>query len=499
MIVEIGKTGLQQARARIYIWPSDSTGGPIDVSADVKSLQTVKALDAPTGTFTIDLQPRIHDGVNVTQTGDSYRFTRYFELFEAMSVVSIGAERDGGIMLGLVTATEESQNFQTGDRTVHIQGVDLGITLEDPIIRPLVVSARYDQWKANVEALLGEGHPYVDLTATLGPKNANNERNFVNRSMEEVVRYILDKVGTMRIPALQDPLGGDGRIGDWLDTIRAVTSWDGNRVYGFDLHKYQGNIRGYLNAVIDPDFYELRIDSVPRDWNLPRPTLILRPRPFDESPQRFPMKESAGDGWEDTKTLVDEVPYHDIPMHEVLNAPFRRTGDSAIHFYQLTSSKDPAVTETGAKLGLAYPLLDGWIARKFASKRSYQANLNLVAGSPGDVIDLQADVQNAIVDKRNHLANWFWWNPYSLTCSATVWGRDKYRVGDRVRFSWLRDPITGQNGMTFYCTGVSQQWRPESYLTTLQLERGHGDGMIQALIDRIDAELPNSGYASVDL
>lgn len=526
---ELGRVGIQQGHPRIFVWPQGAIGTPLELGPDVLSMQVSKSVASTTGTFSIAVLPRTEIGGRIVQTSEDYtRLSEYFRAIEPRSVISIGFEADGGIMLGIVKTRSESHDYTTGQRTLTISGTDLGIALKDPIVQPFIRAGKEADWRATIAAVLGDKHPIIDHTVLNGVETSREDTpNFLNRSIEDVIEYILKTTGTLQIPILRDALGGSGKIGDWMDTTFSITSWDRERVWGWNFWNFQGDIEGFVRQVIDPDFYEVRVDTVPplpidKNAQIGQPVLIIRPKPFDESPYRFAVDEAPGIDWIGCPTLLDRnALYHDLPQREAFNLEVSTSDSDAAYWYQVTSSKDPGVTDNAARLGLAYPALDLWIISRFADKKNYSANINLVAGDPdalaasADDLDstLQDDiaaqqqkatnVQIAIIEKRNRLANWYWANPFFLRGSVTVWGRDKYRAGDKVRMAWLADPVSGELGVTFYVDSVTHSWQAGGrYACTLGLQRGHGSGFYEGLLERIRKDMPASnplGFASVDL
>jgi len=471
---------------------------------------------SPAGTFSITLRP-----VTDLNTVDSRPFTlaQLYRALPPQTVISIGFDQDGGIMSGLIDAVSESETAYgpTRGRALTITGRDFGKVLEtDNIVKASVAVPDFERWDADIEAELGEKTPFVSETVDLLPANREHDASFtfLDMSITDVIRYVVDAVPGMRIPILgtvfgRDPLNVEGTIGKVLDTSRSVTSWDDERVFQQGPWSYQGNVFNYIAGLLDADFYEIWVDSLPVVGPLSRPQLVVRPKPFDEEPYFIPVTEDPGIGWERMQNLAEVGGAHEVTRQAFRSGRFERSDAEAIAFYLCLSRHQLASDELAMKDGLFYPLVDTWTLRRYGL-RLMQSNLTLIQGdrkfqTVREDPEYSNKVAAVLLEKRNRLFNWNRLNPFYEQATITVDGKDLYRIGDKVRLPWRADPTSGVLGMEYYCKAVSWSWQygaPTGYMTRLGLTRGHNSGTIAAVRALVAAESSTrvpEGFTKIDL
>lgn len=508
----------QYLHPKVYAWSKDSSESKIDLSADVigmtfsKSITDGNGFYAPSGNFSITLLPRTS-----TDGAASAHFlapAHAYQVIHPQTLVTMGVDVPGGIMMGLVDAVTE--RFELIDsqvvRTLTLTGRDLGKVLEQDHITRAPISAQTEpQFRDDLKAELGEDFPIIDDTLELYSTEGGKVVTFVGESVTTLLQWILDRFPGMRIPALRDAFGhggleGDAEVRTWLDTSRCVTTWDDERVYKEARQVPEGSIIAFIQSLLDPDFYELRMDFVPVQGSpIPQPYLILRPRPFDEPPYMAAVVERPGITWADVDTLVEGLDNHRVEFGEVASASFSRSDAQAITFVQVQNANELGAGDEAVKQGLIYPIADTWGIKRHGL-RAYSPRLSLVSGEPTlQQLREQGAFEKAIVptliEKRNRLFNWYRWNPWHESCNLTVFGKDSYRVGERVYLPWRRDYLTDTEGMEYYCTSVTHRWTyGRGYFCDLGLTRGHNGAMLSALLDRVrdeSATLP-TGFTKVD-
>lgn len=170
------------------------------------------------------------------------------------------------------------------------------------------------------------------------------------------------------------------------------------------------------------------------------------------------------------------------------------TETQVLSHYLVTSQHELMGNPESLAEGLAFPLTDTYMARRFGL-RTMRSALNLVGGDVKRKNDADEDytgeVAGDVRDARNRLFNWHRLNPFFEQGQLVVAGRDRYRVGDPVRLPWRRAPFSGDLGMRYYLTGVTWGWSyGQPYQCTLALERGHTSAMVAEITRRIRADAP---------
>lgn len=402
--------------------------------------------------------------------------------------------------------------------TLTLSGRDLGKALvADNIVRAglNLTGPEAPRYLDGVAAVLGSDNPlyqsYIDI---LGPKRddlPDKAPTFLAAGVRDVVAWVVQNTPSLRIPVLGAAYGGQGELGDYIDTSEAVTSGYDDQVFNDDMATYQGSVWGFLQGVLDPDLYELRLETKPMGLTLedslrerlppiPHVYLIVRPKPFDEEVcKRLPSGEDYGTSWEKLRTFWFKRSYHEIGLDRTLAYDLGRDEREVYNHYQAVPKNEIIGSPEALSLGLSYPLTDLYSVTRFGV-RAYVAHLALVGGDveaakaadPEYAGELASDVQA----HRNRLLNWYWLNPWFEKGTITVLGRDEYRVGDPVYLPWRVGYLGAGLGMRYYCTAVVLSWSSGPgdtvgpYTAQLTLERGHNDALVDAALEIVTTNAP---------
>lgn len=491
---------------RVAVWTGDSQDTVRRLDHDVVSFSVQKQLGQPTGRFSLTLLPyqtavfgpdgtRLQQGPSqIRHAADLYRSIR------PNSVVSIGFQGPGGILLGLVDRVEAHRSLNGGmvQFSLVITGSCLGkILTQDSILYKLPIATAVEPFRSQLEAVLGQDSPLVKALFLSGGETPLT----AFAKIEDVVKWALASIVSMQSPLLATALGGNplhasnagkrsGRLGDFIDTSR-ITSWGDQRIFNYRSPlTFQGSAWDFLRSLIDADTYEVWIDYIPNGQDIPQPTLIVRTKPFDEPDvlNFAPTEETTDTTWPNLTTLVDEESQHDIEESEILEESFGFGDADAASVYQCYARFDPMGGDGAAKAGYDWPAVDTFLAPRFGA-RAYRGGLTMLDGdleAKASDEDRTSDVFGMAAEFRNRFINWYRLNPWFESGSVTVPGRDHFRVGDPVRLPQRQAPVGDELGMRYYCVGVSWSWSFGShYLSTLSLIRGHNGGMVRAIKDLI--------------
>lgn len=506
--------------AKVSLWTGSTIDSELKLDQLCTGFQTQKQIEAPTGTWSVDLfPPEVVSSPN-RRAGDIRHISELYSMIRPNQTVSIGWEERGGIMAGLVDGVDEIIQ-PSGTQVKHglrLYGKDFGKSLvADNIVFGMVNQATVATIQAEIEAVYGANHPLLrQFLGVYGPNGRTGEPTFKGSTVEDAARWILENSATIQIPLMDDVIGG-GNLADYMNLN--IQDWADAVLYSDALKKQSGNIWNALRSILDLDFWEIRVDTVPD--SLPVIELVIRPKPFDEDGLDF--ADVTGDmpiTWESLTTRLGPydatVPiigqegrpleHWEIELHEVLAARLGISDRDAYSYYLATSKHSMLGSPSMFERGLAFPLIDMHTGARYGT-RSYNASLNLIANDRAAEIDsgnldvgtVASEVRNA----RNRLFNWHRMNPWFEGGTVQVKGRDRFRVGDPVFLPWrmARGGILGEKGMRYYCTGVNQSWsfgRP--FTSTLQLSRGHNSSVItQFKLDVLaKAKFPNlTGYVDV--
>jgi hypothetical protein len=502
--------------AKVSLWTSGELKSEIKLDDECTSLNTQKTMGSCSGTWSLTLQPRLSGGEPVA--GDIRKLAHVYQAVRPNNVISLGFQERGGIMLGLVDACFEGISYvgKRPSKTLTLRGRDFGKGLEnDNIVFPSLTVEEQPAFLAAVAAAWGSDHPLLrQLPGCWGPsgRDVDQAKAFLAVGVDEVVEWVLSNTGTLMIPLLKTITGGSGRITDYMNLAESVNTWNDGRVYNDELTSFQGSIWGFLTSMLDLDFYEIFIDTLPaaRDGGLPFPCLVIRPKPFDEAQTEFlPVEEQTGTTWEDLKTLLGPVGLAaakqsnwEVPLERMFTSQLGWSDSDAYAFYLVTAVNELIGNAQQAQDGLIYPVVDTFIGGESGIK-SMNARVSLVAADVGAKreggMDYGDEIPTTVKEFRNRLINWNRMNSYFESGSISCAGNDHFRIGDPILLPWresymLPATLVGRaKGMRYYCSSVSQSWTLGGpYTSSLTLSRGHNSDMVQAFKQRVLLGAPPS-------
>ncbi len=496
------------ATPRVIIYPFNDKTDRIDVSDQVVGFSATNSVDGPVGRFTINLLARQGEE---TWIGRIEASPSLLTVVRLNAIVTLGFDTPGGITMGRVTAISESGAFEgANSRQLVLSCETMGSLLtNDSVIISILTGDGSEAFRNQVGVVLGFEHPVLaGLPDTMGPLTPGSPseavNTFIGAGIQDVVKWILEKIPTMQIP-LMGSIYGDPKPGAWFRTDGSVTSWNDARIWTDSLSTYQGDLFGFLRAAVDHDFYEIFVDTVaykPRfvdnaqtntASDVPDVFLIVRPKPFDwKVAEVLPVHEETGLRWDDLRTRVGNLDAHVFEVGDVLSYQLGCSEAKVYTWFQITSDCELIGNSGSVAQGLAYPALDLYMMTRHGL-RPYNARLSLIgadiaAKAAGDA-DYTGEVVNEITEFRNRLVNWNRYNAWLLSGSVRVRGADHYRPGDPVSLPWASPTMGDELGLRLYCTAVTWSWSIGGrYECTLTLERGANETMIRAINDMIDAE-----------
>ena len=496
----MGTTHTRRGPPKIYIWTGPEADSKISIGDACVSFQTSKALGQPAGSFALKILPRQSD---TNQGAAALRSVATLaRQVRPNQVVSIGFQEEGGIMLGLVDRVRRTMSFQDQAAFIGLEiiGRDLGKALVVDNLSPAGLQVPdLVAFQEKVAAALGDDHPLLRiLPGVWGPTTRDGVPTFTGVGVVEVVEWLLENAASLLIPLFKYSAGGDGLPTNLIDPGLTVTTWHQDQVFADSLSSYEGSVWGFLQQVIDADFYELWLDFIPSGDAFPYVVLMVRPKPFDESAlERAPVEEETGLTWDDLRTLVDSEPYLEVDFSEVLSFSLGVSDTDAFSVYMVSAVHELIGNPESQARGLKYPLIDTYNARHFGV-RQYNARLALVGGDVFREVDATdedytSEVAGAVQEATHRLFNWYWMAPFFEEGSVTIPGRDRARVGDRVRLPWVVPALGDELGLEFYCVEVQNAWAYGGhYTTTLKLTRGHNASTVAAAREIIAADAPAS-------
>lgn len=522
---------MSTARPQIRIWPADDPNKYIDLSPnDIISFRASAGCDSPGGDFQIEVNPR-QDGHGGT-LGNPAAFAR---LLRPRSVVSIGYDRPGGIMLGLISSVQQAENW-SGSRAavgVTITGRGFAATLrEDLIVNAMLAGDKLGRFRSQVSAVLGENSPILNLFHTdLGPLSQQADPNkqvneFTGADVTKVIQWIVSYAPSMTIPLLGRITGGklggtssagNGSIGKYLQTDRYVTTWNNSRVWTNDLQSYHGSTWGWIQAAIDIDFYEAFVDTEPSPDGspFPRADLIVRPKPFDDKVlEELPVDDAMntvvrvtpagtslvedvsglGYNWPSLRTRWNGREHHVLDPTSVLSYSLAWDDAEAFTYYNVVSNVEAGSTMQDVQNGCFNPVLDLYAARTFGV-RPYEVATTLLGQDLARRMAADSEYDNTefrqAIQFRNRLVNWWRFAPWMVKGTVTVKGKDEYRPGEPYFLPWAVPRSGNQRGVRAYGTNVTWSWSVGApYLCTIQVTRGYNRACIDAAREEIERVAP---------
>ena len=505
----------QLAKPKITVWPRDGRRQPIYLDDQCVALEVQKSLQEPEGKWKITLLPAeslVGSGHHVS------RLRSLPELYKRIgpgSLVSVGFEERGGMMVGPTTRVDRhriharSSPSGQASHALTLSGSDFGKYLsQDGIIHASLSAGETPAFLDKIEAVTGPDHVLLEILPGLwGPRAAGRGPTgvFEGARIQDVVQFVLNTAVSTTLPQLADSLGGSGKPGEYINVDGTVDVWNDGRVWNPGLNDYQGNLWQFIKNLVDEDFYEVLMQTIPipkRD--MPGVSLVIRPKPFDEGALRFaPQREFTGITWDTLRTYVDRLEHHEIDRADLFAEQLGVSDNDMFSYYELTSAYSLIGNDASLQEGLYYPLIDTW-ALKRHGLRTYKSRITLLAP---DVEEKSAgtfaasELHSEVAEFRNRLFNWYRLNEFFEVGTIRVRGRDIYRPGDPVYLPSVRPRLGNEKGLRFYCSGVTHTWSwGDPFVANLQLTRGHNQGVVDAAKALIAADAPPSNpdhYATV--
>lgn len=365
-----------------------------DYSSAIVQMNISKRLSMQPGTFVVDLVPAPTNGELVTQAEwESYllRDIRPMDIVE----IAIGEESANGIgntwktMLGVVSRVHRSRT-QTGNsvsRSITISGMDFTKYFYVDSVTP---SPELVSNEAAKEFFKDDDARLKFLIYSRGTEDDGTNIFYQGYNLPRVLYWILAKIPAMRI----DEIGGYGKKKLCEMFKAAFTAFEDDRVWDISMTSYVGNISNFMNVAIDKDFYELWVDTLPKntvgnDGGYARPVVFCRPKPYDRKTdvdsEGVAVKRAgvcvdgdsplAGAGvkkyelpaWDDlTSPVLDDSPkiYND----EILNDNTGVSDEEVFTMYRLIGDKDILANGVIGKFGAMFPLLDLGMIRAYGMR-----------------------------------------------------------------------------------------------------------------------------------
>lgn len=516
----------------------------LDLGPICTAFNTSKSLASPTGRWSLTLTPSlVPKSRRLIDTGDVVRALR------PMSAVAIGWHRSGGIMFGFVDSVQRSRSLGGGrvSDSITVSGTDFGKAfVHDELVGALLTTADSAVFRREVAKVAPESSLLRSmLEEPWGPEREDGSKSLFNARIADVVPWLLTNVPAMRVPLLEGMAGNpQGRIGDVV-RYNIPKSWNDGRLQILDNGPLHGTVWSFLMGLLDPDFYEVFIDTggpelvqesivftrsqEVRDGQLvdvltntltparlrqvsgvipgvvPPVIVFVRPKPFDEPALNWlPTKYVPELTWDGLRTRFG-LEHHVIDADMVVSEQMGFSDAEVYSYYLVNSTFDLMNSPATASLGLFYPALDLY-ALAHHGVRVKESRISLLSSDLEKVRGNDEAETNVMVSDtlefRNRLYNWNRLNDYFESGSLTVVGHDDYKVGDPVLLPW-REAYRGEyvnksaqktdvppEGMRYYCVAVSHRWSyGQPFMTTLSLQRGHN----AALIDYAKKHIEEAG------
>ena len=268
--------------SKIRILNKTVEGKPYNFDNYVSAFSTMEDIDVPAGTFEVTIYPIGKDGMKVN-AGKVMAF--WMKTLEKNDIISIGAETEG-TFIGRIDAIRQSKKRSPKrfSRSITIVGRDFaGLLIDDDI----VYAPELAQNETLVEALGNQRAEFLGLHK--GMHEMGNV--FYANSCVEVIMWVMRNMPSISLNVLVADYDENGHKneGSKYDKIGKYFEFDlkqykKDRVFDPNLTIFSGKVWQYLEQAIDKMFYELMVDTQYDDKGELKPTLILRPKPFDRSP-----------------------------------------------------------------------------------------------------------------------------------------------------------------------------------------------------------------------
>lgn len=271
----------------------------------VLGFTTNKMLGLRAGTFEITLTPQVEpygeerDNFLPGITKDNFESFIYQNV-RPMDAVIVGirtVRSDGTygieeIMFGFVDNVAKSKTIMNRNvvRSITVRGRDATkLFIDDNVAYAPELATDKD-----VRAAFGEDVKRLDFLNYIRGLRTISEENpigksiadnvFINKPIPVPVYWVLQNIPAMR---LNIDYFGDGNKRPYEIFKTSLTARREDRLFDANMNMYAGSVANYFNQLIDPDFHELWVDTMPassllnEDSNIAKPVFILRPKPFD--------------------------------------------------------------------------------------------------------------------------------------------------------------------------------------------------------------------------
>lgn len=380
-----------------------------DLSQYVLSFNTSKRIDTSAGTFSVRLVPAEvlskQGSLDGKVTKDNWESFIYRSI-RPMDNVIVGMNGQA-IMYGFVDKVYKSRmtNGQSIGRSIVVEGRDATkLFLEDSI-------ANAPGLASNPEVLRILGEQATQFLGWLrglinyNSKGESVDNIFADSYPAQAIFWILNNMPSAQI---QNTVAGL-QTSSGLFLTNLVNRIE-DKLYDNTLAVYSGKILSYMSQCIDPAFYDLWVDTVPKKYNVKgndAPCLFLRPKPFDRdyeidsegkkisfdglAPSKdqirlqkkeywlknsVPMLSEKIDSWESltcpVKGVVTEIKGKDILQFDVGVSDL-----DVMTMFKSVSVNDPVAATTAARYGGYFPLIDSEMIRLFGL-RELQSNSRMI-------------------------------------------------------------------------------------------------------------------------
>lgn len=255
----------------------------LDLSGYIKGIETFSSLKNAASAFTVRLSfANIRD--EVTQYN---LYSKFYKLLEEQDVVNIGINKPG-LMLGLIDSIRKSKEISSGrySRELVVSGRCFGKLL-------ITDGIQYSpQLEGNTRATQILGDDRLQFLGTFFRGFDGKKSQFMFNSPICAILYILKNIPAVHVEVPYTDISKDGDNSDLSVTklgkyfVCDLKAWLGDQVVDTMLSQFSGQIWNYMQMCIDPNFYEMFIDTTQLETpngKEYRPCLFLRPKPYDRT------------------------------------------------------------------------------------------------------------------------------------------------------------------------------------------------------------------------
>jgi hypothetical protein len=358
-----------------------------DLSSFIRYWHTRKILSTQPGTWEVVLAPVSNTDKSATRADFQSVIYQSIRPMDAVIVGTWGRGFDDNdvyseqeIMFGFVDGVYKSLTQINGrtERTIVVRGRDATklFAVDNIANAPeLAIDDRVrEAFKSNEQVL-----SFMNYLRGWNPKTKKNV--FYDGSLVTVFNWILDNMPSMRLKldCFEGKSGNEKNIlspKDFFQMFLLARAED--KVFADNMNMYAGSVLNYFSNLIDRMFYELWIDTVPKNspgnsTGKTRPCIILRPKPFD---YQWETTNSRGDKlvhnylFNDDKTKkTDPITWNNfvhpitgqastIPTSEITEMKVGVTDEEVFSMYKIGGAKDLIATSLPGKYGYLFPLLD---------------------------------------------------------------------------------------------------------------------------------------------